>query len=176
MGLRPLVAQSIAFKVQSLLSRSSDPWLKTPGETSAKRGSMNRLLIFIFGFLALGTVHGQTKVVVTDGLAKILQDSRAWLKEHEEWKKDQEALKTVLDEIKKVAAEQDRASHEEIRNIKKHEGSKIKYEDFIVEHDQFRKDHAVIKLRQEALKKLTKDLEAALAKFEPVNKVDKKTK
>ena len=55
---------------------------------------------------------------------------------------------------------------DEVRELKKHQSSKIKYEELVANHEIFKKQHIVYKSRQETLRKLTKDLEATLLKFE----------
>ncbi len=126
--------------------------------------------LFIAFTAVLLQAHGETTVIVTDGLAKFLQESRAWQKEYAEGQKQQEVLKTILENIKKSVAEQDRADREDARNLKKHEGSKIKYEELMAEHETFRKDQARYRVHQEGLKKLIKDLELAQTKFESTAK------
>ena len=134
----------------------------------SRRKLLKSFIAFTFFILLSSTPSAQseTKVIVTDGLAKVLQESRAWLKEHEDWQIEQDALKNILENVKKSIAGHDKVGRDEVRELKKHQTSKIKYEELIANHETFKKQHNVYKLRQDSLRKLSKDLEAALLKFE----------
>lgn len=112
------------------------------------------------------SAQAEPKVVVTDGLAKVLQEARAWLKEHDEWQIEQEALKNVLENVKKSTSTHEKMGRDEARELKKHQASKIKYEELIANHETFKKQHLIYKSRQDSLRKLSKELEAALLKFD----------
>lgn len=127
---------------------------------------MKILIAFLILLALTPSAQSEPKVIVTDGLAKVLKESRAWLKEHEDWQIEQEAFKNILENVKKSTLGHDKIGRDEVRELKKHQTSKIKYEELIAQHEVLKKQHFIYKSRQDSLRKMTKDLEAALLKFE----------
>ncbi len=134
----------------------------------SRRKLLKTFIVFTFLILLSLTPSAQSepKVIVTDGLAKVLQESRAWLKEHEDWQIEQETLKNILENVKKSTGGHDKIGRDEVRELKKHQASKMRYEELIANHETFKKQHLIYKSRQDSLRKLSKDLESALSKFE----------